>query len=124
MSNSTVQSVVSTARLAELEGQSRILKANKTENTKLIKLLRGLASQDIKVGKLDDFVELKTNLERLTTENAQLKKELVSKEEAIEELMADSDSEGLNSDEEYSELQTEYKETLIEIVTLLRKGEY
>lgn len=38
--------------------------------------------------------------------------------------MADSDSEGLNSDEEYSELQTEYKETLIEIVTLLRKGEY
>lgn len=45
MSNSTVQSVVSTARLAELEGQSRILKANKTENTKLIKLLRGLASR-------------------------------------------------------------------------------
>ena len=34
------------------------------------------------------------------------------------------DSEDLNSDEKCSKLRTEYKEILIEIVTLLRKGDY
>ena len=123
MGNPTVHSVISTAKLVELEAQHQILKAYKTENAKLYKIIRGLTSQDIEVGKSEGFVEFKSKLERLTTENAKLKKELVSKEETIEELMADLDSEDLNSDEKYSELQAEYKETLIEIVTLLRKGD-
>ncbi|NUF08943.1 hypothetical protein [Snodgrassella sp. ESL0324] len=124
MSNVIVQSIVSKARLAELEALSRILKVYKTENAKLYKIVRGLLSQDIAVGKPKDFVELKDNLERLTTENTKLKKELVSKEEVIEKLRADSDSGDLNSDEECSKLRTEYKEILIEIVKLLHKGDY
>lgn len=78
------------------------------------------------MGKSQDiFSDEETSIAHLRALNGELQDKVDSLEEKVEDLEAYLDfySEE-DPDEKYSELRTEYKEALIEIVTLLRKEEY
>ena len=72
----------------------------------------------------DIFSDEETSIAHLRALNGELQDKVDSLEEKVEQLESYLGF-YLNEDpdEKYLELQTDYKETLIEIVTLLRKGD-
>ena len=72
----------------------------------------------------DIFSDEETSIAHLRAFNGELQDKVDSLEEKVEQLESYLGF-YLNEDpdEKYLELQTDYKETLIEIVTLLRKGD-
>jgi len=80
------------------------------------------------MGKNSDIIsDAEITIAHLRALNEKLQDKVNSLEEKVEDLEAYSDLDSYSEedpDEKCSKLRTEYKETLIEIVTLLRKGEY
>lgn len=73
----------------------------------------------------DIFSDEETAIAHLRALNGELRDKVDSLEEKVEQLEADLDFySDEDPDEKCSKLRTEYKEILIEIVTLLRKGDY